>query len=82
MPKLTIYSRGRGFISCMTIYRLSSPYLHNAISPFAIDQERGRLERKSVLLQNMLQNSTPFAFFQGGGWVVNFGLFGQQPQRG
>ena len=51
MPKLTIYSRGRGFISSMTIYRLSSPYLHNAISPFAIDQERGSLERKSVLLQ-------------------------------
>ena len=36
----------------MIIYRLSSPYLHDAISPFAIDQEQESLGRKSVLLQS------------------------------
>ena len=36
----------------MIIYRLSSPYLHDAKSPFSIDQERRSLERKSVLLQS------------------------------
>ena len=42
----------------MIIYRLSSPYLHGARSPFPINQERGSLEQKSVLLQSPGRHTT------------------------